>query len=249
MTDSKLKLNPSKTEFLLMGSKLQTSKLSNLFPIKILDNSTSPALSCRNLGVGFDSNLNYKAHISQTCRSCFYHIRDLRRIRKVLSLDTAKTLATALVNSRLDYCNSLLYNISSCDLSKLQRVQNSLARVICKASRFSSSRPLLKKLHWLPIKFRICFKISCLVFKSKSTGQPSYLSDLLKESTCTRQLRSSNTSQFLVPFAKTKWGQRSFSVAGPIIWNSLPPNIKSANSATSFRKLLKTYLFVQAFPP
>ena len=81
----------------------------------------------------------------------FYHIRDLRRIRRYMSLSVAKTIATALVSSRLDYCNSLLHNVAIKDITKLQRVQNCLARVVTRSPRLSRSLPLLKSLHWLPV--------------------------------------------------------------------------------------------------
>ena len=85
--------------------------------------------------------------ISNICRCWFYHIRDLRRIRRFISRSVAKTFATALVSSRLDYCNSLLYNIAQKNIAKLQRVQNCLARVVTRSPRFSRSVPLLKALH------------------------------------------------------------------------------------------------------
>ena len=107
MAQSKLKLNPSKTEFLLIGSKSQREKFINLFPLAVLDNEMNPADSARNLGVFFDSGLNFHQHISQVSSSCFYHIRDLKRIRKSLPLALAKQIAVALVTSKLDYCNSL----------------------------------------------------------------------------------------------------------------------------------------------
>ena len=99
MTGSKLKLNPSETEFLLIGTKLQREKFLNNFPCLLLGQDTHPSTSAKNLGVLFDSSLNFRKHISQTCRACFYHIRDLRRIRKSLSLDLAKQIAVALVSS------------------------------------------------------------------------------------------------------------------------------------------------------
>ena len=139
MTGSKLKLNPSKTEFLLIGIKLRREKIFNNFPCLLLGQDTNPSTSVKNLGVLFDSSLNFREHISQTCRACLYHIRDLRRIRKSLSLDLAKQIAGALVSSKLDYCNSLFHNRPEKDLARLQRVQNCLARVVTKAQRFSSS--------------------------------------------------------------------------------------------------------------
>ena len=118
MTGSKLKLNPSKTEFRLIGTKLQREKFLNYFPCLILGQDTNPSTSAKNLGVVFDSSLNFRKHISQTCMACFYHIRDLCRIRKRLSLDLAKQIAVALVSSKLDYCNSLFHNMPEEDIAR-----------------------------------------------------------------------------------------------------------------------------------
>ena len=214
MAQSKLKLNPSKTEFLLIGSKSQREKFINLFPF-----------------------------------SCFYHIRDLKRIRKSLSLALAKQIAVALVTSKLDYCNSLLHQIPAKDLQKLQRVQNCLARVVTKAPRFSRSIPLLKSLHWLPIKFRIQFKICTFVFRCLDDGQPSYLSGLLFSADSLKHLPSNNTNKLKVPRIRTKFGARAFSVSGPTLWNLLAAHLRVAKNISSFRKLLKTHFFDLAFSP
>ena len=76
MTGSKLKVNPSKTEFLFIGTKLQGEKFLNNFPCLILGQDTYPSAPAKNLGVVFDSSLNFRKHISQACRACFYHICD-----------------------------------------------------------------------------------------------------------------------------------------------------------------------------
>ena len=144
MKNSKLKLNANKTEFIIIGTVTQRAKLDGFFPTHILNQIVTPAPSVSNLGVNFDESLNFKQHISKTCRCCFYHICDLRCIRRFLSLSVAKTIATALVSSRLDYCNSLLYNTANKDIARLQRVQNCLARVVTHSPHFSSSVPLLK---------------------------------------------------------------------------------------------------------
>ena len=249
MAQSKLKLNPSKTEFLLIGSKSQREKFINLFPLAVLDNEMNPADSARNLGVFFDSGLNFRQHISQVSSSCLYYIRYLKRIRKSLPLALAKQIAVALVTSKLDYCNFLLNEIPTKDLQKLQRVQNCLARVVTKAPRFSRSIPLLKSLHWLPIKFRIQFKICTFVFRCLNDGQPSYLSSLLFSADSVKHLRSNNTNKLKVPRIRTKFDARAFSVSGPTLWNLLPANLRVAKNISSFRKLLKTHFFDLAFPP
>ena len=249
MKSSKLKLNSDKTEFIIIGTKQQRQKLSNHFPVKLLDNDISPSDSVRNLGVIFDSDFSFHKHVSNICKSCFYHIRDLRRIRRHIPLSTAKTISNALISSRLDYCNSLINNIAKQDLSKLQRVQNCLARVILRAPRFSPSLPLLKQLHWLPVNYRIKFKLCTLTFRALAIHQPPYLASLLHFSNIPRQLRSSTSKQLSIPRTKLNLGKRAFSVAAPIIWNELPTTLKSCESLASFRKNLKTYLFKIAFPP
>ena len=249
MTGSKLKLNPSKTECLLIGIKLEREKFLNNFPCLLLGQETNPSTSAKNLGVLIDSSLNFRKHISQSCRACFYHIRDLRQIRKSLSLDLAKQIAVALVSSKLDYCNSLFHNMPEKDVARLQRVQNCLARVVTNAPRFSRSVPILKRLHWLPVKFRINFKICAITFRTLKKNQPAYLADLLVQPKCSKYLRSTNSNIFVVPRIKTKTGSRAFSISGPALWNALPVPIRNAKTILTFRKLLKSHLFYLAFPP
>ena len=192
-------------EFIIIGTKQQRHKLSNHFPVKLLDNDICPSDSVRNLGVVFDSDFSFHKHVSNICKSCFHHIRDLRRIRRHIPLSTAKTMSNALISSRLDYCISLLNNIAKQDLSKLQRVQNCLARVVLRAPRFSRSLPLLKQLHWLPVNYRIKFRMSTLTYRALAIHQPPYLASLLHFSNIPRQLRSSTSHSFLFPELNWTW--------------------------------------------
>ena len=164
-------------------------KLNGFSPTHILSQSITPAASVLNLGVTFDENLNFKQHISKTCRCYFYHIRDLRRIRRFISLSVTKTTATALVSSILDYCNSLLYNTANKVIPTFQRVQNCLA-VVTRSPRFSRSVPLLKSLHWLPVHYRIIFKICTVAYQVLSSKQTAYLNAMLTPTRNSRQLRS-----------------------------------------------------------
>ena len=240
--------NSDKTEFIIIGTKQQRHKLSNHFPVKLLANDISPSDSVRILGVIFDSDFIFHKHVSNICKSCFYHTRDLRLWRHI-PLSTAKTISNSLISSRLDYCNSLINNIAKQDLSKLQRVQNCLARVVLREPRFSPSLPLLKQLHWLPANYRIKFKLSTLTYRALAIHQPPYLASLLHFSNITRQLRSSTSRQLSIPRTELNLGKRAFSVAAPIISNELPTTLKSCEGLASFRKNLKTYLFKIAFPP
>ena len=123
--------------------------------------------------------------------SPIFHVvlRYVYSIRRHLDLDSAKLLATALVSSRLDYCNSLLYCIADIDLTRLQRVQNQLARLVTKSPPFIRSIPMLRSLHWLPVRFRILFKINLLTSKILREKQPVYLHSMLAASIPSCSLR------------------------------------------------------------
>ena len=116
------------------------------------------------------------------CRACHYHLKDLRCIRKFLSVETAALLANSMISSRLDYCNSLLYGVSKYNVAKLQKIQNALCRIVFRLDRTSHVTPFLQKLHWLPITFCILFKYNLITFKAIKFSQPIYLSSLIKTS-------------------------------------------------------------------
>ena len=143
MSTNKVKLNPDKTDFHLIGNERQRSKYLSMSQIELLGVKTNPAQSARNLVVIFDKNLTFLSHISVVCNSCFYHMWDLRRICRHLDLDSAKLHATALVSRRLDYCNSILYGIADIDLSRLQACTESTGhpgdKVSCIYSQYSTA--------------------------------------------------------------------------------------------------------------
>ena len=120
----------------------------------MLSQNFTQAISAQNLEVTFDNIENFRQHISQTCHCCFYHIRDLRCICHIYLYII---IATALVSSRLDYCNSLYHNIAPKDILKLQHVQNCLVRVVTQSTHFFHSLPLIKSLHWLPVRYHMHF--------------------------------------------------------------------------------------------
>ena len=108
-----------------------------------------------------------------------------------LSLSVAKTIATALVSSTLDYCNSLLYNTAN-NIARLQHVQNCLARVVTHSPHFSSSVPLLKPLDWLPVHYRIIFRICTISYQALASKQPTYLNSMLTPARNSREQRSTH---------------------------------------------------------
>ena len=167
MASNKLKLNPDKTEFILLGTDTHRSRLRNLFPVDILGNACTPTSKVKNLGVIFYSSLSMSKQVSQICKSCFYHIRDFRRIRRFLSKSVSVSLANALVTSRIDYCNSLLYDITVKQSRRLQLVENTLCRIINHLPKYSRISRELKLLHRLPVEFIITFKILLITYYTK----------------------------------------------------------------------------------
>jgi hypothetical protein len=258
MSSNFLSLNPSKTEFLIIGLPQQLAKLSH--PTISLPNSVtlSPVDSARNLGVIFDSTLSFSEHISAISKSCLYHIRDLRRLRNSMDQTTACTIATALVHSKLDYCNSLLLNLPSSSTNRLQLVLNSAARAVTKTSKFHHITPVLKSLHWLKINQRIHYKVMSLTYKILLSNQPSYLRSLLSLQS-SHSTRSSSVVTLARPSnpSRLKLTNRSFYHTAPALWNSLPIELRAyayntnsfALSAPQFLKKLETHLFHHSFPP
>ena len=129
-------------------------------------------------------------HVSDVCRSCYFHLHNIARIRKSLDRHTAEIVVHALITSRLDYCNSVLFGVSEGLIQRLQMVQNSAARIVTMSCKRQHITPVLKALHWLPVKYRIQYKALLLVFKAINNMAPQYLQDLLHPYKQTRDLRS-----------------------------------------------------------
>ena len=245
MTTNKLQLNDDKTEALLFSKK--SAIISPSLPVSLhVETVNIPfAQSARNLGFMITSDMSLDKHISIIYRSAYYELRKISVIRQYLSTHSATTLVCAFVLSKLDYCNSLLSGCPQYLIYKLQKVQNSAARLILQSRKRDHVTPLLRTLHWLPIKARIEYKLSTLCFNFFSGNTPSYMSELLTPYIPRRQLRSSDDSRTLtVPRINTKtYGARTFSHAAAVQWNSLPHSIRHSQSIYSFKRALKTYLF------
>ena len=168
----------------------------------------------------------------------------------ILSSQTAISLIHAFITSKLDYCNSLLYSLPTIHINKIQRVQHAAARLVTNTPRICHITPILKDLHWLPIKYRIEFKIVLLPFKCLYGLAPQYLVDLIAVAAESRYNLRSRNAPLLVPAnarCLPALGDRAFQSAAPKLWNSLPAEIRNIQSLTSFKRALKTYFFKIAF--
>ena len=247
MDTNKLKLNDSKTEAILFGRKLHTSSLS-VNSVTIGNCQTNFCASARDLGIILDSELSMKGQISAMCQSSFYHLRNISRIRKYLTRSATETLVHALISSRLDYGNSLLYGIPKFLVKRLQAVQNAAARVIARCSRYDRVTPLLAELHWLPVSSRIIFKVLLLTYKALHGLAPSYIRDLLHLYVPSRSLRSSDDVLLQIPRSRlVSCGDRAFAFSAPRLWNNLPRELRLCDSLAGFKSSLKTFLYKDAY--
>ena len=188
-------------------------------------------------------------------KSIHYHLHCLKLIRRSIPLPIAITIASSYISPLFDYCNSLIFNLPTYKLNKLQRLQNAVVRCVFLLPRRSSDSitPLLKQLHWLPVLYRIQYKLSLTIHKAIHHNSPDYLASLLHLYMPTTKLhtRSSNTFILATPHLYNLHSShiRSFSLSAPYHWNSLPNHLRTIISTPTFKRHLKTHLFSRAFPP
>ena len=247
MNSNKLKLNTDKTEVMKSGTDYWLKQVPNQSICISADNIDFKS-SVKYLGVTLDETLSMEDHIGNVCRSNFLTLKQLSSVRNCLSDTAMATLVNACITSRLDYCNSVLFGVSSEQLHRLQLVQNNAARLVLRKRKSDHVTPLLKQLHWLPINFRIQFKIAVLAFRHFDGSLPNYLSSVLSTYQPSRSLRSSSVKLLRVPKTNLKSaGERSFAYAAPCVWNSLPVSLREVSTLSLFKSQLKTHFFRLAF--
>ena len=231
-----LKINPSKTEIILFTppSMKSTAKIQGIFVnggcIRFSD-------SVRLLGVQFDSSMSFDKHVSKIVSECWYHIRNIQKIRRYLTDDELKKVIHAVISSKIDYCNSILYGVKLSTLNKLQTVQTEAAKIVSHTQAGSSlSDQSFENLHWLKVKERIVFKLLLFVHKFFTGKAASYFSDLFLVKCSTKRL-------LYVNYMDTVSGRRAFSYASPRLWNHLSEDVRLQDNTEKFKKMIKTVLF------
>ena len=197
MLANMLKLNRDKTELLMVGPKHQVNP-----PIKgihVAGEFIEVSNNARKIGVIFDSHVNLEKHVINTCKTAFYHLRNIAKKRNCLSQDDAETLVHAFISSKLDFCNAHLLGLPQSPIDRLQYVQNCAARLMTRTRNLEHITPVLRRLHWLPVRQRITYKILLLTCKSMNNMGSKYIADLLQPYTPMRQLRSSSKNLLVTP--------------------------------------------------
>ena len=183
------------------------------------------------------------------CKSARCHLHNISLARRYLTKEAPEKAFHAFVMSRLDCNNSLLYGLPSCELQKLQKIQNAAARILTGERKRCHITPVLKKLHWLPITSRIQYKILMMTFKCLKDLAPRYLKELLKLRKTSRCTRSA-CDELLLEVGKIRLataGGRAFVNVAPFLWNRLPYSVRACNTVETFKPRLKIHLFEKYF--
>ena len=244
MASNRLMLNPAKSEFIWCASPRRVH-LIDRSDFVLNDGTVAVSTVVRNLGNFFYEPMSMIDHVNQLIRSCFYQLRRIKSIRWLLPTSTVIQLVNSFVSSRVEYCNSLLAGLPKCQLDRIQCVLNVAVRLIYGRGRYEHVISLLRdRLHWLRVPQRVEFKRCLLVYKALHGLAPAYITEYCVFNTNERRssLRSSAQNRLLIPRpSKTvRLGERSFSVNGSSLWNSLLDSVKSSTSVDVFKSRLKT---------
>ena len=210
-----LKLNSNKTQCIIFSRKSSKSAIAFLKAVN-QDSSMDFLNSVKNLGSFLYSNLTIEHQTKHVVKNCFFHIHNIGKIRQFLTVESCEVLVNNLVISHLDYCNAVYYGLPNYLLLRLQKVQNTAARLISCTHKYDHITSVLIELHWLPIEYRLKFKILLHVFKVINGLSPTDLTDLITHHPVpSRSLRSTDSNLLFVPCTFSAFGDRSFGVCGP----------------------------------
>ena len=232
-----LKLNPSKSEIIIFHAASTSPYIciSRVYLTPELSLTTQPTV--RLLGMTLDSCLNFDSYVTALMKNTYNLIRNVASVRPLLSTAHIKQLVNAIIMSKFDYCNALLYGTSSYNINRLQVLQNSAARVIYGRRKRDRASDILEELHWLRVDARIHFKILCMVYKCINDPlAPPYLRELII-------MKYPIPKLLTVPRTSTLHGDKAFSASSPRLWNALPSTIRLSTTIDIFKRSLKTYLF------
>ena len=195
----------------------------------------------KNVGVWLDECLNMNKHVNKIVSHCYKLLKDIGRIRIVLSRKHTEMLVHAVISSRLDYCNSLFFNMNKSNMYKLQKVQNAAARLVTRTRKRDSVSGVIKELHWLKVESRIIFKLLLIVHKCVWGLCSANISNKSKYKK--HNCRPNDYLLLETRKVQTKYGKRTFEYAGPRLWNALPLEVRTEEKRECFKKRIKTMLF------
>ena len=248
LSNNSLLLNSLKTKALLINTSPGHHSIP---PIIINNHIIEYSNQAKNLGLTLDQKLSYLPHITNISKSINYTLHTIRLIRPSITTELAKLLVNSLILPRLDYCNSTLNSLPAHTIKMLTKLQYRAIRTIFRIKKYSRQHitPYMKSIHWLPIPYRIQYKLLLLTHHATHNNKPDYLTELLTNYKSSRPQRTIHKYKLNIPITLSlnKKQESSFSIISPKLWNSLPHSIRSIVSDHTFKVKLKTHIFNIAY--
>ena len=250
MSTNFMKINEDKTKFVIFTPSRNpsvTQDLNIVFDGEELEKISSTTI----LGSTLTPNLNFKSFIIAKCQSCNNHLRNIKQIKKSLNTELRFMLVNNLIMSQLDFCNSLLAACPQYLLYMLQRVVNDAVRFVFDLRSYDHITEHMAKLHIIPVKYRILYKLCLLAYRVVDQSAPLYMSEMFScfqpTTNMTLRIGPGRDQKMLVYNGTDKLSDKCLFQILINTWNSLPVDIRSVNSIEKFKKHLKTFYFREAY--
>ena len=228
-----LLLNPDKTKLMVYGTRQMLTRLPNDFCLSLLGKDLIPEDTVKDLGLTFDRNLSFDDHIVKVTASCMSILGQINRVKHVFNSELLTIVINTLVFSKLFYCSSVWSSSSGNNIKKLQYVQNFAARIISGQCKYDHVTPILKELHWIPVKEHLYYRDAVLAFKCMNGMVPQYLSSQFTTRGTVSRRVTRQSNQLNIPLFTSAKGQKTFQYRITKLWNELPPDLKLSRTISS----------------
>ena len=245
--NNSLLCNPTKTEVMLLGTKIGLSKAEKL-KVKVSNSEETKLLtgetSLKILGVTIDQSLDWNKHTSGVKQRATNSIRNLHRINQLIPMKQKRMLYTSLVTPHFSYADVIWGNCGATNANKIQRAQNFAAKSMLGAKKHSSSTNALKKLELIPLSEKRKINAAIHVKKSLIGKAPHNIQEMYRNRFSTQETRAAERGDFNYPKHKLQQYQHGSFYTSLKTWNSIPANLRQ-NNITTFKPKLQSYLTKQ----
>ena len=239
---NRLSVNTTKCEQLFIGSDANLNKISWSPKVYIDDNPVKRVESSKTLGVHIDQKLSWSDHVNVVVKKVSVAIRGLIQVRPYIPTKTALTIYHTMILPLFDYCDIVWDNLPQYQVERLQKLQNRIARIICRRGYETRSADLRQKLNWKTLSERRKEHKAVTIHKIMNGNAPSYLTNSLSTVNEGTSYNLRGKNNLTLPLPRTEYGKRSFLFSGAQVWNSLPSNLKTEKSLNIFKKGISSSL-------